>query len=261
MNPTILVFGGHDPTGGAGIQADIETIGVLGGHALTIPTALTTQNSQRVFGFEPVAPQQLRQQAEMLLEEFHVDVIKIGMVANRALCSAIAGLLQQHPTLPVVLDPVLAGGGGGALSGDSLVDGIRTQLIPKATLATPNRSELQRLVPECDNNAARSQLLLASGCGQLLVTGTDHPTADEDRAMVHHHLIQQSGSQTFHTPRLPHSYHGSGCTLASAIATRIGVGDSVVDAVASALDFTLQTLQHGYRPAAGQHLPNRFFQP
>jgi hydroxymethylpyrimidine/phosphomethylpyrimidine kinase len=258
--PTILVFGGHDPTGGAGLQADIETIGALGGHAVTVPTALTLQDTQQVFGFEAVSTTLFRQQAEMLLEEFPVAAIKIGMVGSRPIFKALHNLLLQHPTIPTVLDPVLAGGGGGALAENPLIEGIRTLLMPQSTLATPNRNELQRLVPEADSIEQRATTLLQSGCAHLLVTGTDNPVPSEAADRVHHQLFQADGTQQqFDNPRLPHSYHGSGCTLASAIATRIGMGDSISDAVSSGLQFSWNSLQQGYQPAQGQHFPNRFF--
>ncbi|HIJ47570.1 MAG: hydroxymethylpyrimidine/phosphomethylpyrimidine kinase [Gammaproteobacteria bacterium] len=262
MRPVVLVMGGHDPTGGAGIQADIETIAVLGGHAITVPTALTLQNSHQVESFDPAPLDRFIQQSRMLLEEFEVVAIKIGMVGSLAICEAIHTLLNEHPAIPVVLDPVLAAGGGGALSQNNLIEAIRTLLIPRLTLATPNRNELRKLAPGGDNPQARCAELLNQGCQNLLVTGTDEPAADENVDQVHHLLLQQDGTRSsFQYKRLPHRYHGSGCTLASAITLQLGKGGAIEEAVKSGLDFTWNSLKQGHQLTDGQHFPNRFFNP
>lgn len=256
----VLVFAGHDPTGGAGIQADIETISALGGRALTIPTALTLQSSKQVTDFETTDSSTLLQQAEILLQEFAIAAIKIGMVGSHILCEAIHTLLQQHPEIPVVLDPVLAGGGGGRLANNRLAESIRTLLLPHTLLATPNRNELQQLIPEADSAQSRTASALQLGCS-LLVTGTDTPLAGEAADRVYHQLLlSDNTTHAFDYPRLPHSYHGSGCTLASAIATRIAFGDTLHDAVQQGLDYTWNSLQQGEHPTDGQYFPNRFFQ-
>lgn len=260
MRPIILAIGGHDPTGGAGIQADIETIGQLGGQAVTIPTAITLQNSHQVVGFEPVAAHLLSQQGRMLLEEFPIAAIKIGMVANVENCEAIQALLRPHPEIPLLIDPVLAGGGGGTLSRRALAESIRTRLLPLAMLSTPNRSELQQLVPEEEDLEACASALHAIGCHNLLVTGTDHPLPGESTAQVYHQLYQKGGAvHPFNSPRLPHHYHGSGCTLSSAITTRIAQGAPLQQAIMDGLAFTRESLQHGSQPAEGQYFPHRLF--
>ncbi len=252
MKPIILTIGGHDPTGGAGIQADIEAIGANGGQALTIPTAITLQDSHRVTGFEPVSHTLIDQQAKMVLADFPVAAIKIGMVASTKNAQTIAALLRHHATLPVIFDPVLAGGGGGALSGENLVETLRNELLPLTTLATPNRQELQRL--------GGSEALLQAGCQNLLITGTDSPTAEEAVDKVTHQLLQADGGHhQFEGERLPHSYHGSGCTLASAIATRIAQGDHLIQAIETGLHFTHNSLLNATHPTNGQHFPNRLY--
>ncbi len=256
--PTILVFGGHDPSGGAGIQADIETIGALGGHAATVITALTVQNSRTVEGFHPAPLDLLIQQGRMVLDDLSIAAIKIGMVGSVEICEAIHTLLTEHPNIPVVLDPVLQGGGGGTLSDDGLVDAIRTLLIARTTIATPNRSELTRLAPEGDTLQACGAELISMGCGALLVTGTDNPLSGEPPDQVHHLLLQSSGERRhLEQQRLPHHYHGSGCTLASAIATSIAQEKPLEQAVTEGLEFTWNSLAHGFRPGGGQHFPNR----
>lgn len=252
MKPVILAIGGHDPSGGAGIQADIETIGANGGQAITVPTAITLQDSHHVQGFEPVATALLQQQLDLLLSDFPVSAIKIGMVGTMEICTTIGSLLLQHPTIPVILDPVLAGGGGGALSAEALAETITTELIPHTRLATPNRDELERL--------GGSDRLFELGCQNLLITGTDRPATEEAADQVHHQLLQANGSNhTLSGDRLPHSYHGSGCTLAAAIATQIAHGAALQNAVETGLSFTHNSLLQATHPTDGQHLPNRFF--
>ncbi len=260
MKPTVLVFGGHDPTGGAGIQADIETIGVLGGHAATVITALTAQDSHSVKAIEPTPLDMFIQQARLLLDDMPVQAIKIGMVGSIEICEAIHTLLTEHTDIPVVLDPVMAGGGGGDLSTDGVAEAISTLLIPLATIATPNRKELMQLAPDGDTLQASGAELISMGCEHLLITGTDDPAADEKPGNVYHLLMNRNGiKEHFQYPRLPDNYHGSGCTLASAIAVDIAMGNSIDDAVARGLGFTWRSLDNSFHPGSGQHFPNRFF--
>ena len=258
MKPILLAFGGHDPTGGAGIQADIETAIALDTHATTVITADTLQDSHHVHSFQPTSLDLLIQQGRMVLEEFPISAIKIGMVATTEICEAIHTLLVEHPTIPVILDPVLSGGGGGELSSDQLADAIRTLLIPLTTVATPNRSELQHLAPQGDTLQACGAELISLGCDNLLITGTDTPASDEASDQVHHQLMQSSGEQTaFHYPRLPHNYHGSGCTLATAIATQLAHQTPLSEAIQQALDYSWKSIDNGFQPGSGQHFPNR----
>ncbi len=252
MKPVVLAIGGHDPSGGAGIQADIEAIGANGGQAITVPTAITLQDSHGVYGFEPVATALIQQQLDLLLSDFPVAAIKIGMIGITEHCTTIGNLLQQYPNIPVVLDPVLAGGGGGNLSAETLAETVATQLIPHTQLVTPNRGELERL--------GGSEHLFEMGCQNLLITGTDSPTAEEASDQVNHHLLGADGSRrTFTGERLSHHYHGSGCTLASAIATQIAHDSKLQAAIEAGLHFTHNSLLQATHPTGGQHFPDRFF--
>lgn len=259
MKPTVLVFGGHDPSGGAGIQADIETIGSLGGHTATVITALTAQDSHSVKALQPVSLDMFIQQARLLLDDLSVQVIKIGMVGSIEICEAIHTLLTEHPDTPVILDPVMTAGGGGYLSTDGVANAISTLLIPLSTIATPNRKELMQLAPDGDSLQASGAELMSMGCEYLLVTGTDDPAPDENPDKVHHLLMNRDGiKKLFQYPRLPNYYHGSGCTLASSIAVNMAMGKSVDKAVTSGLDFTWNSLNSGFHPGGGQHFPDRF---
>ncbi len=256
--PAVLVFGGHDPSGGAGIQADIETIGVLGGHAATVITALTIQDSRSVSGFLPAPLDIVIQQARMVLDDLSIAAIKIGMVGSIEICEAIHTLLTEHPEIPVVLDPVIYGGGGGTLSSGELVQAIRTLLIPRTTIATPNRRELQQLAQEGDSIQACGAELISLGCDNLLITGTDDPLPGESPDQVHHLLLTADGESTsLQQQRLDHHYHGSGCTLSSSIAVNLAVGKSVRQAVTEGLDFTWEALSNGFQPGRGQYFPGR----
>jgi hydroxymethylpyrimidine/phosphomethylpyrimidine kinase len=143
--PVVLCFSGHDPTGGAGIQADIEAIRALGAHAATIVTALTVQDSRNVCAVTAIDSEEIRAQAELLFEDLQVAVIKIGLLGSDDNARAIAGLLHKHPEIPVVLDPVLRASGGAALADQPLIDAIVGELLPRTDLITPNLAEARHL--------------------------------------------------------------------------------------------------------------------
>ncbi len=251
--PVVLTLSGHDPTGGAGIQADIETLASLGCHAASVVTALTVQDTCEVKSFRAVDAVLLVEQARAVLEDLPVAVVKIGMVGSAAVAAAIHGILADYPLLPVVLDPVLAGGGGGELGDGGLLDALAHLLIPHATLITPNSPEARRLAPDAETLEACAEDLLERGCRYVLITGTH-----EGGTQIAHRLYGQGRLlQVFRCQRLPHSYHGSGCTLASAIAGRLALGDDLETAVANGQAYTWQALNHGYRAGMGQHLPGR----
>jgi hydroxymethylpyrimidine/phosphomethylpyrimidine kinase len=243
--PLVLSFAAADPTGGAGAQADVLTLAALGCHPLSVLTAVTVQDLHGVHRLQVLDAQLLTEQAQRLLGELRVAAIKIGVVANAANARAIAALLAAHPAVPVVLDPVLASGRGDALADATVPDALREHLLPFTTVLTPNTLEARALggVAGC----------LARGCKYVLLTGTHADTPD-----VLNTLHGAGGVvREDRWRRLPGSYHGSGCTLASAIAARLAHGDAVPEAVRAAQDFTWRALERGFRPGPGQHLPWR----
>lgn len=253
--PVVLVFAGHDPTGGAGVQADIETIAALGCHAATLVTALTVQDTRGATAFEPTSPALLRRQAETLLADLQPAAVKIGMIGSGDNAHEISRVLKRYPQIPVVLDPVLAAGGGGALATDDLRRMLLTELLPLATVITPNSIEARALAPAADTLAACANALLATGCPHVLLTG-GHETGPE----VVCHLHSRDGATARHAwPRLAGEFHGSGCTLASALAARLAQGTPIATAVADALAYTWHALQNAQRPGRGQSIPDRFF--
>jgi len=243
--PLVLSFAATDPTGGAGLQADVLTLAALGCHPLSVATAITVQDTHGVARVQALDAPLVAEQAERLLAEVAVAAFKIGVVASAANAQAIAAVLAAHPRVPVVLDPVLASGRGDALAGSATLEALRAHLLPRTTVLTPNTLEALALggVAAC----------LARGCQYVLVTGTHADTPE-----VVNTLHGAAGVvREDRWPRLPASYHGSGCTLASAIAARLAHGDPVPEAARAAQDYTWHALERGFRPASGQHLPVR----
>ncbi len=252
--PVVLCFSGHDPSGGAGIQSDIEAITSHRCHAASIVTALTEQDSRNVKKLIPQRPEDIVSQAETLLNDFKVAAFKIGLIGDAGIAQAIAQVVRQYPTVPVVLDPVLAAGGGTELAGRQLIEVIVSELLPLTTLLTPNSDEARRLSGQTDL-ADCAHWLQQRGAEYVLITGTH-----ENSELVHNRLFMPDNlHQTFNWERLPHHYHGSGCTLASAIAALLAQGLDVFTAVNEAQEFTWQSLAAAYLPGQGQHNPDRLF--
>lgn len=252
--PIVLCLSGHDPSGGAGVQADIETIISHHCHAASIITALTEQDSRNVKKLIPQQPDDIIRQAETLFSDFNIATIKIGLIGHHETALAICKILQQYPSIPVILDPVLAAGGGSELASRQLIETIVDQLLPLTTVLTPNSDEARRLTGFSDLNKCGKHLQ-AKGADYVLITG-----AHEESAQVHNRLFMPDDlNETFTWERLPHSYHGSGCTLASAIAALLAQGLDVFTAVNEAQEYTWQALAAAYQPGQGQHNPDRLF--
>ncbi len=238
---TVLVFSGLDPSGGAGIAADIGAIAAQGVHPLPIVTALTVQDHNRVYALEPVDAAMIARQAQALEKSLPIDAVKIGIPGNRANAEAIAAFIsrlrRRQPQLPVVLDPVLASGLGDALAhGDARA--ALEPLLALATVAVPNLGE--------------AELLDTSACTHVLITG-GHGRGE--------HVVNRwfSGAQKreWSWQRLPGQFHGSGCTLAAAIAARLALGEPVGTALETAQAYTQRALADSFALAAGQRIPRR----
>ena len=251
--PVVLVIAGNDPSGGAGLAADIQALTALGAHPAPVVAALTVQDSIDVARVEAVEPALVVEQAERVLTDLPVRAVKLGLLASAETGAAVAELLTRHRGLPLVVDPVLAASGGGRLAEDALMDVYLKRLFPLATVATPNAAESRRLAPSARDAGARGAMLLATGAAHVLLKG-----ADEDTPEVVNSLFSQGGLREDRTwPRLPESYHGSGCTLASALAALLSRGVSVPEAAREAQRYTWEALQRGYRPGRGQYVPDR----
>lgn len=254
--PIVLAISGHDPGGGAGIQADIEAIAGCGCHCGSVITTITEQDTRDAWAVHPLPVEQVTGQARAVLEDMPVATVKIGLLGTREIATAVADLLDTIPELPVVLDPVLIAGGGARLAEDPVVPVLTERLIPRATLMTPNGNEARELADE-DELDRCGERLVALGCEHVLITG-GHEPGDE----VRNRLYSKDGlTLSEGVARLPGDYHGSGCTLASALAACIARGQPIAEAVQSAEQYTWQALRAGFRPGRGQSIPGRFHGP
>lgn len=254
MKPCVLVFAGLDPSGGAGIQADIQAISANGAHPLPIVTALTVQDNQHVHAVHPVDPGILREQVRVLAEQgTRIDAVKIGIVGSAAnaasIAQAIDAVRSHHPGLPVVLDPVLASGHGDLLTKGDAVLAI-APLRALATLVTPNLPEARSLTGR-DELQQQAQHLLQDSPHVLIKGG--HGDGDT----IVNTWFSRDAERRWHWPRLPAEYHGSGCTLASAIAARLACGMAMGDAFDAAQRYTQHSLEHAFMIAEGQRIPDR----
>ena len=257
--PVVLTFAASDPSGGAGVQADILTFASMGCHPLSVVTAITVQDTIGVEGLLALDSEWVADQARCLLEDMRVDAFKIGVLGSVENIAAIAEILSDYPEVPVILDPVQASGRGDELASEAMTRAMRELLLPLATIVTPNSMEARRLAESDDDEAptlaACAERLLGTGVEYVLITGTHEPTSE-----VVNTLYGKDGVVRADTwQRLPGSYHGSGCTLASAIAAMLANGLEISEAVREAQDYTWHTLQKAYRPGMGQYLPDRLF--
>lgn len=252
-SPVVLCFSGHDPTGGAGLQADIETLCSLGCRPCTVVTALTAQDTTNVQTILPQKRADFLAQAKLLIADLPIKLVKIGLLGSPEIALAVAELLADDLAgVPVVLDPVLAAGGGKSLAKGDLVKVIQHQLLPLTLVTTPNIPEARQLAggKESLNNCAAE--LLSLGSQYVMITGT-HDGSGE----VVNRLYGPLGMFAWNWPRLPHEYHGSGCTLASALAAGLAKGLPMNDACLMAQQFTWAALNTGFLLGKGQCLPNR----
>lgn len=255
MRPTVLCFSGLDPSGGAGLQADIEAIGQSGAHAAIACTALTIQNSQQVFGFEATSKELLLAQANAVVKDLPINVVKSGMLGTTDNIAALADFLRQHPDYLYVLDPVLVANSGGSLGDQATLVKAFVELIPLATLITPNTVELRALTGEQDLEAATAKLF-DMGAQAILVKGGHEDTPDYILNTLYVQGKKKSSSKCL---RLEGEYHGSGCSLASFIAGRLAQGDSVEIAISRAELWLFKVLSQAESPViGGQKIPKRF---
>ena len=276
--PAVLCFAGLDPTGGAGLQADIEAIVSMGGHPLPVATSLTAQDTRNVKAVMPIDPCHVVAQARAVLADVPVAAVKVGLLGSAGVAEALQDVLAECAGVPVVLDPVDRAGGGASLADDALMDTIVSHLVPRTTVLTPNTREARRLAPGAGTIAAAAERLVSLGCQYVLVTGADEATplalesddtphgattvlvtgADEAAPRVVNRLYGDGGLvESFEWPRVEGVFHGSGCTLAAAIAAGLARGASPRAAVAEAQQFTHDAVSNGYRIGAGQRVPDR----
>ena len=243
MNGRVLIIAGSDSGGGAGIQADIKTVAMLDGYAATAITALTAQNTEGVFGVFPVPPEFIRQQIEVVLEDIGADAVKTGMLHDLPVIEAITAVLQERAAgIPLIVDPVMVAKGGARLIDPEALDGLKRLLVARADILTPNLPEAEILsgttIGNPDEMRAAGEKLLPLGCRAVLVKGGH--LAEETVTDV---LVTAQGARTWESPRFATRHtHGTGCTLASAIATGLAQGLDVESAVDRARAYVQQAI-------------------
>jgi len=259
--PIVLVFSATDPSGGAGMQADVMTVASMGCHPLSVVTAVTVQDTSGVEDVLPIDAEWVSDQARALLEDMPVDAFKIGMLGSVENIAVIAEVISDYPDVPLVFDPVLASGRGDELASEDMRDAMCELLLPQTTILTPNSMEARRLIQDDENDednpglAECASRILQMGCEYVLLTGTHEHTPKVVNTLYDGRGVVRSDNW----PRLAGIYHGSGCTLASAIAALLANGLPMEEAVKEAQEYTWQTLQYGFRPGMGQHIPDRMF--
>ncbi|WP_297449528.1 hydroxymethylpyrimidine/phosphomethylpyrimidine kinase [Ferrovum sp.] len=259
--PAVLVFAATDPSGGAGLQADLLTLSSMGCHPLSVVTGITVQDTTGVEDVLAMDAEWVVDQARCILEDVPVAVFKLGVLGSVEIIAAIAEIVADYPEVPLVLDPVLTSGRGDELANEEMLEALRDLILPQTSLVTPNVMELMRLAydeapeEERPDYARAAMEVLESGCEFVLVTGTHAPGVQVVNTLYGREGVIRSDRWE----RLPGSYHGSGCTLSSAIAASLAQGLPIPEAVAEAQDYTWQTLKEGYRLGMGQIIPDRLF--
>jgi hydroxymethylpyrimidine/phosphomethylpyrimidine kinase len=244
---SVLTIAGSDSGGGAGIQADLKTFAAHGLHGLSAIAALTAQNTQGVSAVHVPPTTFLRAQVDACFEDFRIGAVKLGMLANARIIDAVADSLEAHDPKFVVLDPVMVASSGARLLEEDALDALRQRLLPIATVVTPNIPEAELLLGHAipDGDAAEAALveLLALGATAVLLKGGHLP----GRKLVDR-LDDGWQLHEFEHPRLKVEGHGTGCTLASAIAAQLALGRKLPDACAAAGDYVHRALRGAYRP-------------
>lgn len=263
MPPTVLTFAATDPSSGAGLQADILTLASIGCHPLSVVTAITVQDTVGVENVMVFDADWINEQARTILEDMQVSAFKLGMLGSVENVAVIAEIMADYPDVPLLIDPILASGRGDELANEEMQAAMIDLLFPQATMITPNSLEARRFAFFDDDsdeaeNASLDECasrLLSMGSEFVLITGTHERTPE-----VSNILYGENGlKKAFPWERLPGSYHGSGCTLTSAIAACLAHGLSIEEALLEAQEYTWQSLKHAFRPGMGQYIPDRLF--
>jgi hydroxymethylpyrimidine/phosphomethylpyrimidine kinase len=265
--PVVLTFAATDPSSGAGLQADILALASIGCHPLSVVTAITVQDTVGVESVMPLDADWINEQARAILEDVQVSAFKLGLLGSIENVAVIAEIMADYPDVPLLIDPILTSGRGDELANEEMQAAMCDLLFPQATLITPNSLEARRLAfydeteeiqhTSLDESAMR---LLEMGCEYVLITGTHERSVDVVNSLYGSNDAGAGGLlKAYHWERLAGSYHGSGCTLTSAIAACLAHGLSMEEAIQEAQEYTWQTLKNAFRPGMGQFIPDRFF--
>ncbi|KQT36500.1 MULTISPECIES: hydroxymethylpyrimidine/phosphomethylpyrimidine kinase [unclassified Methylophilus] len=265
--PTVLTFAATDPSSGAGVQADIMALASIGCYPLSVITGITVQDTVGVESVMPLDADWINDQARTILEDVSVSAFKLGLLGSVENVAIIAEIVADYPDVPLIIDPILTSGRGDELSNEEMQAAMCELLFPQATLITPNSLEARRLAYYDEGDEVKHSSLeecalrlLEMGTEYVMITGTHERSIDVVNSLYGMQLSNMPGLiKDYHWERLPGSYHGSGCTLTSAITACLAHGLSIEEAVHEAQEFTWQTLRHSFRPGMGQFIPDRFF--
>ncbi len=257
-----MTFSATDPSSGAGLQADVLTLASIGCHPVSVLTGYTVQDTTGVENLMPLDAEWVNDQARTILEDVKVSAFKLGVLGSVENIAVVAEIMADYPEVPLLIDPILTSGRGDEFSNDEMQAAMCELLFPQATLITPNSIEARRLAfydegdevkySSLEESALR---LLAMGTEYVLITGTHERTTD-----VVNTLYGTEGLiREYHWERLKGSYHGSGCTLTSAIAACLAHGLTIQEALQEAQEYSWQTLKNAFRPGMGLFIPDRFF--
>lgn len=256
MQGRVLIIAGSDSGGGAGIQGDIKTVTCLGGYAATAITALTAQSTQGVFGIHSVPPEFVAQQMRLVLEDIGADAIKTGMLHSAEIIDAVARALVGYAAIPLVVDPVMIAKGGSPLLAPEAIDALIDSLLPRAALVTPNIPEAELLAGMPIRNVTdmrkAARRIAGFGAKAVLIKGGHLEPYTE---VIYNVLASDTQEEEFHMPRQASTHtHGTGCTLASAIATGLAQGKTMKDSIERAQTYVSAAiaaapkLGHGHGP-------------
>lgn len=253
MKPKIMCFSGLDPSGGAGIQADIETLSSIGCHALPIPTMITAQDTRNVHEIKVAEPDFFELQARTVLRDMRVDCFKIGVLGSVATIEIVHAILKNHSHTRVVLDPVISAGGGFRFSTGEVIEAINNLIIPYTTVLTPNLEEIRALSPEYKSEKECIASAFIKGCENILLTGSHAITSE----VINKWFKAPDDVDVYNWPRFNNEYHGSGCTLAAALAGYLAKGLSLRDAMQRSQEYAWHSLKKGKKLGTGQFIPDR----
>lgn len=252
--PIVLSFSANDPSGSAGIQADIETIGTIGGHCAPVITTITARDTANLYQFFPCVPQLVQAQAKAVLEDMPVAVFKIGVLGSLENIAAVQQILRDYPNVPVVWDPATETRTKTSPLRTDQLEAMMALILPLVKICTLNVSEAQCLAPQADTLDACAQKIMAHGVEAILITGQPSANKILNTLYINHRRLE-----VYPWDRLPNTYQGAGCTLSASLAAFIAQGLSLPSAVFQAQEYTHESLKQGYRIGMGDHLPNRFF--
>jgi len=260
--PCVMTFAATDPSSGTGLQADMLTLASIGCHPLSVVTAVTVQDTVGVESVLVLDADWINDQARTILEDVQVSAFKLGLLGSVENIAVVAEIMADYPDVPLLIDPILTSGRGDDLTNEEMQAAMCELLFPQATLITPNSIEARRLAFYDEGDEVKycsveesAQRLLAMGTEYILITGTHERSNDVVNALYGAEgLIKE-----YHWERLIGSYHGSGCTLTTAIAACMAHGLTVEEALQEAQEYTWQALKNAFRPGMGQFIPDRFF--